>query len=186
MDIAGLHALNWEDITVRLVLYTARHLGGRGSLQEAEEIAQDAIRRLVGAVADGATADLPTDKVKAWLRKSVDNLLANRSRTKARTMIGSARDTTDFDAYPGTEVSPERVIAVEELGQQAMDRVLDALDGDDVAIEVLLLEVEGVATAREQAARLDRPVGDVYAARRRLGTARDRVLATVRSEVLDA
>jgi DNA-directed RNA polymerase specialized sigma24 family protein len=186
MDIAGLHALNWEDITVRLALYTARQLAARGSLQEAEEIAQDAIRQLVSAVADGAAEDIPATKVKAWLRTSVDHLLANRSRTKARTMIGSTREATDFDAHEGKSVSHERVIATDELGQQAMDRMLNALDGDDLAVGVLLLEVDGVTTAREQAARLERPVGDVYAARRRLGTARERVLANLRSEVLDA
>jgi hypothetical protein len=39
---------------------------------------------------------------------------------------------------------------------------------DDLALEILVLETEGISKAAEQAAETKRPIKDVYNARRRL------------------
>lgn len=152
----------WTSVFKRLVVWTAkRH---RMNPADAEETVQEAIRQFL---AGGGQADpaYPRALVDA-LGSRVNGIAVNRRRKKADRFVNPTRDGSipEPDEHPDTE----QRLADAQFAHRAISALLGRLDGDELAMSVLLAWGDGVDGASDQASSLGRNVREVYNARRRL------------------
>jgi DNA-directed RNA polymerase specialized sigma24 family protein len=172
-----LEEVDWKRALKRLTAFAFKRLrnsGQRASVQDAQDIACEAIRRVFDPkYKDWDPAAEPN--VVQHLASVVNGLVSNRRRTKRELLLVDAPGATGV-AEPVDEsaAADDKVLASEIL-----DRATARIESDRVATDVLLLELEGVSKPSDQAHRLKLSVSAVNNARRRL----ENHFAVVRSEL---
>jgi len=164
-----LDDIDWSRSSKRLTAFAHWRLGSRGTWEDAEDLANEAITRVFSP--DYKAWDPATEPdLLRHLGSVVNGLISNRSRTAREELAGDALG--EDGAAPRREVhrteggaswADGRIFATEIL-----ERVATAVEGDKLVSKVFWLEVEGVAEPKDQASRLSRPIRDIYNARRRL------------------
>ncbi len=161
----ALEKQDWAAIFKRLTAYALRWLGRNGRLEDARDIAAEAIRQLLDP--EYRSWD-PRDEDVLWhLQSTVNGILSNRRHTKSL----SEERLHDFTS----ETSDERFHASNRLvdrihGAQTLDKVFDhaCAVGDELAQRIVLEAHDGVVGPKEVAAKLGEPISRIYEARRRL------------------
>lgn len=156
--------VDWADVSRRLSLFASRRLGRFGSAAEAEEIAQEAIRRFLDP--DYASWDQAKEpSLLRHLGSIVNGLVRNRSRRAKRR---GASIQLEEEMHRSAEPLPDRRAAATMLASRGMALLRTRLANDDLCRQLLDLQIDGVTKASEQAATLGLEINDVYNARRRL------------------
>lgn len=176
-----LEKYDWDDISQKLTGFASRRLGSRGSLRDAEEIAQEALTKFL----DPEYADWDRQKQPDLLQhlgSIVNGILIDRVR-KWRTERDYEKDYHHFLVLTryGEALSPEKFAVLTDYVQRTYDLLFERTESDKIVEQILALELEDVHEAAEQAARLNLPIADIRNARRRLDahrTAVDKILNT--------
>jgi DNA-directed RNA polymerase specialized sigma24 family protein len=171
-----LEGVDWNKRFQRLVVYARRRLGSNVPLEEAEDVAGEAIRRFLDPHYAGWDPEREPS-LERHLGSIVNGLLRNRIRAKATTAeVGHDFTSSPIMAVVSSPVpDPEARSTDSSLARRAFKLLEDELKGDEHAENVLLLECDGISEPKEQAEALGLPIGTVYKARFRLGVARDTV-----------
>lgn len=171
----ALEQANWHEIARRLTLFAKRRLGTRGTIEDAQDLAFEAIRRTLDP--DYASWD-GSRPLLEFLGSIVNGLIQNRTRSRP-LKLEVARPLERLDAaVPG----PEQPLAARQVGDRALALLSARLDGDDVGVRVLGLSIEGIDKPQDQAQQLGVPVKDIYNARRRLAAHVEAVRAQLSDE----
>ncbi len=169
-------SLDWADIFRRLVLFAFRRRQGRGitgSLADAEDIAAEAIRRLLDSDYAGWDPNLEPDLLR-HLGSTVNGLISNESRAARLKMERSLSDPSVFRSAERSAASGDKMDETDEC-QRAL-RLLEArVAGDELMKGLLSLENGGVTKPAMQATQLRVSVDVIYKARRRLARHREAV-----------
>jgi hypothetical protein len=169
-------SLDWADIFRRLVLFAFRRRQGRGitgSLADAEDIAAEAIRRLLDSDYAGWDPNLEPDLLR-HLGSTVNGLISNESRAARLKVERSLSDPSVFRSAERIAASGDKLDETDEC-QRAL-RLLEArVAGDELMKGLLSLENGGVTKPAVQATQLRVSVDVIYKARRRLARHRDAV-----------
>ena len=185
MDAVELERLDWEALGRVLTTYARRCLGRGGSHQDAEDAAERAVETLCKRVLDGQLADLPVERqiVLSWLAKTVKLQVWNDARTKSRAFVQPFDDGTDVENVGDQVPGPEEHLLLKRRSAAVRDAILDRISADELAGDVFMLGLDGIDTAAAQAARLGKPVGEVYKARERLERHYRHVLTQLQDEI---
>lgn len=169
-------SVDWADIFRRLVLFAFRRRqvrGITGSLADAEDIAAEAIRRLLDSDYAAWDPNLEPNLLR-HLGSTVNGLISNESRSARLKMERSLSDPSVFRSAERVTASGDKIEESDEC-QQAL-RLLEARVADDELMKRLLsLENGGVTKPATQATQLRVSVEVIYKARRRLARHRDAV-----------
>jgi hypothetical protein len=169
-------SVDWVDIFRRLVLFAFRRRqirGITGSLADAEDIAAEAIRRLLDANYAGWDPTLEPDLLR-HLGSTVNGLISNESRSARLRVERSLSDPAVFRSAERITAPGDQTEAGDEC-QRAL-RLLEARVADDELMKRLLsLENGGVTKPATQATQLRVSVEVIYKARRRLARHREAV-----------
>lgn len=170
VPVQELEKYDWDDISQRLCKYAKARLGSRGTIQDADEIAQEALRRFL----DPEYADWDRQKEPALLQhlgSVVNGILLDRVR-KSRRHLKKENEVSHFLILTryGETLSPEQRAVIKDYSQRFFALLFDRLSSkkDTVAEKIVELELEDVHEAAEQAARLNLPMAEIRNARRRL------------------
>ncbi len=157
-----LEAINWGRVSLRLTLYAKRRLGKRGTIKDAEDLAMEALTQYLDP---GYEWNRDGD-LKEVLGSIVNGLIQNHFR---RHSVRSERSNEKrmMHAKDHTPSAETRVSNAEEV-RTKIDRLLERVADDAVAVSIVWLELDGIDEPREQAQRLKISVQDLYKARRRL------------------
>lgn len=162
-----LSSQDWPAITKRLVLFAHRRLGGR-SLETAREVVQEALARIW----DPAYADwdpIAQPNLIRHLGSVVNGIVRNlNASARERSVVGRPSEVLDRLAERGAGAIDGRRVDGQIDARKVIDRLLERTSADELVTDVVLLMSDGVDRPGEQAAKLERPIGDVYNARRRL------------------
>jgi hypothetical protein len=171
-----LDGVDWNKRFQRLVVFVHRMLGANVPLEEAEDVAGEAIRRFLDPEYAGWDPEREPS-LERHLGSIVNGLLRNRIRVKATTH----EVAHDFASSPVMAVvsspapDPEDRAMDRSLARRARELLENELRGDEDAEGVFLLEIDGISEPKEQAQALGLPIAKVYKARFRLGLAREAV-----------
>jgi hypothetical protein len=169
-------SVDWADIFRRLVLFAFRRRqvrGISGSLADAEDIAAEAIRRLLDSDYAAWDPKLEPDLLR-HLGSTVNGLISNESRSARLKVESSISDPSVFRSAEKVTASGDGIEQGDEC-QRAL-RLLEARVADDELMKRLLsLENGGVTKPATQATQLRVSVEVVYKARRRLARHRQAV-----------
>ena len=169
-------SVDWADIFRRLVLFAFRRRqvrGITGSLADAEDIAAEAIRRLLDSDYAGWDPNLEPDLLR-HLGSTVNGLISNESRGARLKVERSLSDPSVFRSAERIAASGDKMDETDEC-QRAL-RLLEArVAGDELMKGLLSLENGGVTKPAMQATQLRVSVDVVYKARRRLARHREAV-----------
>jgi hypothetical protein len=149
-----------------LTSFAQRRLGPHASWAEAEDLAQDAIRRAFDPAHVAWDPRRQPDLFR-YLGSIVNGLVQNRRR-HAQCVAASAQDLVRQEEARADGLLPDTRVERRELAQRALDWLSGAVEGDALAAGVLRLQVEQTDDVGTQAASLRAPRAEVYAARRRL------------------
>ena len=169
----ALEKQDWAKITKRLTAYAKRRLGRNGRIEDAYDIAAEAIRQVLDPEYRNWN---PGNEDLLWhLQSTVNGILHNRWRTKSQTQ----EHLHDFGREHGDErfhadSDPIRRINAAQVLDKAFDHASAA--GDDLAQRILLEAHDNVVEPKELAAKLKEPISRIYEARRRLKSYLDAVL----------
>lgn len=161
----ALETQDWKKIIKRLTAYAKRKLGRNGKIQDAEEIASEAIRQVL----DPEYRDWkPEECDLLWhLQSNVNGILSNRWRTKSKTeeRLRDFKKETSDERFHADDNTVARI-----ANAQALDKALDlAIAANDELAQAVIMEAnEGLLEPQEVATKLGVAVGKVYEARRRL------------------
>jgi hypothetical protein len=168
--------VDWGNIFRRLVLFAFRRRqvrGITGSLADAEDIAAEAVRRLLDSDYAGWDPNLEPDLLR-HLGSTVNGLISNESRAARLRVERSLSDPSVFRSAEEMTVSGDKMEETDEC-QHAL-RLLEARVADDELVKGLLfLETGGVTKPAMQATQLRVSVDVIYKARRRLARHREEV-----------
>jgi len=159
---------DWKQIIKRLTAYAKRRLGRKATIQEAEDIASEAIRQVLDP--DYRDWDPAKEELIWHLQSNVNGIINNRRRTKSLAM----EQIRDFgsEASQGLTARDSRHECNEKHDASALlerVRACAAQKGDEVAEQVILLAaIDAVFDVKDVAVKLNVSVGKVYEARRRL------------------
>lgn len=172
---------DWADIFRRLVLFAYRRRqsrGAPGSIADAEDLAAEAIRRLLDSNFADWNRDVEPDLLR-HLGSTVNGLLSNELRAAKVKVERSLSDPAINQIAEQSEAAPVR--AIEEVDESR--RMLSLLEArvakDNLVGKLLQLEEKGITKPTVQAEHLKVAVAVVYKARRRLARHR----AAVRKEL---
>lgn len=169
-------SVDWGDVFRRLVLFAFRRgqvRGISGSLADAEDIAAEAIRRLLDSDYAGWDPNLEPDLLR-HLGSTVNGLISNESRAARLKVERSLSDPSVFRSAEEVTASHDQIEETDEC-QRAL-RLLEARVAEDELMKRLLsLENGGVTKPAMQAAELRVSVDVIYNARRRLTRHREAV-----------
>lgn len=160
----SLEGQDWDRIIKRLTAYARRRLGHSARLEDAKDIAMQAISRVFD----------PT-KYRAWnpqastllehLGSEVNGIVSNLRRTHSR----SKEVISDTIEERKSVASDDRIIdrldssrILESLLDIAIER------SDEIAQQLLMEAIDGAIAPKDVAAKLTIPIGRVYEGRRRL------------------
>ena len=173
-------SLDWADIFRRLVLFAFRRRqlrGAPGSLADAEDLAAEAIRRLL----DTNFAEWNRDREPDLLRhlgSTVNGLLSNELRG-ARLKVERSLSDPSVNQLAEQTAAPERKVDEVDASRRSLSLLEARVAADELARKILSLEEEGITKPSMMAARLKAAVAEIYKARRRLARHR----AAVRKEL---
>ena len=175
---------DWADIFRRLVLFAYRRRqsrGAQGALADAEDLAAEAIRRLL----DSNFADWNRDAEPDLLRhlgSTVNGLLSNELRAARVKVERSLSDPTINQMAEQSAAMPGR--SIEEVDENR--RMLSLLEArvapDNLVSRLMQLEEKGITKPASQAEQLKVAIDVVYKARRRLARHRDAVRKELAAE----
>lgn len=156
----ALEQVDWASTLRRLTLYAKRRLGTEVTIEEAEDIAAEAVRQMLDPTYRGW--DPQREQLLWHLQSNVNGLISNRRRKKAL----SEERLHDFSAKPDVGMSPAPdplpSISLADLARHAT-----AL-GDHLAAAVVAAAIQGSSSPKEVALSLGVPAQKVYDARQRL------------------
>ena len=177
------HSFDWADIFRRLTLFAFRRRelrGSRGSLADAEDLAAEAIRRLL----DSEYADWDPNREPDLLRQLgsiVNGLLSNELRNGRMKRVRSLDEPAVFDLAQQATLTEDKVTdGVDRT--RVLSLLSIRIENDDVSRRLLILERNGVSKPALQAESLEVPIDVVYKARRRLAAHREAVRQELQSE----
>jgi DNA-directed RNA polymerase specialized sigma24 family protein len=152
---------NWNKVYEHLVAYATGH--HRLTLEDAEQVAQEALRRFFDptyALYEPATHG----DILRYLGSLVNGIVVNQYRRHA-----SAADWFVGAGGPReSEGSPEDYAIAAEHAHLVLEKLMDRTARDPLAQQLLRVTLDGVHGAAEQAKCLGVPVEHVYQARRRV------------------
>lgn len=161
---------DWNDLYRRLVAFVKNRLGTRGSMDDVEEIAQEAIRRCFDP--EYATWDQAKyPDLSEFLGSIANGLIQNLTKKKSTTeeTPEPPQSVAFATAHTSEAMTPEAQVADRELLERAFSMISERIDGRPLVEDVFLAGfADGIVKAAEQAEKLGRPVSQVYEARREL------------------
>jgi len=157
-----------------------RRLGTRGSLADAADLAGEAIRQFFDPDYASWNPEAEPDLLR-HLGSRLNGVLNNWLRRKARE-VERPLDTPEANRLAGDDPSAQRRIITREEAARAIRLLSERIVGNELVENILILELDGIDTASEQAKQLDRPVAEIYKARRLLGTHREAVRRQLETE----
>jgi DNA-directed RNA polymerase specialized sigma24 family protein len=169
-------SVDWADIFRRLVLFAFKRRQGRGitgSLADAEDIAAEAIRRLLDSEYAGWDPKLEPDLLR-HLGSTVNGLISNESRSARLKVERSLSDPSVFRSAERVTASGDKVEEGDEC-QRALQLLEVRVADDELMKRLLSLENGGVTKPATQATQLKVSVEVIYRARRRLARHREAV-----------
>jgi hypothetical protein len=175
-----LESIDWPDVIRRLTVFAMKRLGSRGSLADAEDLAGQAIRQFLDPDYASWNPEEEPDLLR-HLGSILNGVLNNSLRRKA---LGVERplDTPEASRVAVEDPSAQRRVIAREQAGRAIRLLSERIVGDDLVESVFLLELDGIDIPSEQAIELDRPVAEIYKARRRLGAHREAVRRQLETE----
>jgi len=169
-------SVDWTDIFRRLVLFAFKRRQGRGitgSLADAEDIAAEAIRRLLDSEYAGWDPRLEPDLLR-HLGSTVNGLISNESRSARLKVERSLSDPSVFRSAERVTASADKMEEGDEC-KRALQLLEVRVADDELMKRLLSLENGGVTKPATQAAQLKVSVEVIYRARRRLARHREAV-----------
>ena len=169
-------SVNWADIFRRLVLFAFRRRqvrGITGSLADAEDIAAEAIRRLLDSDYAGWDPNLEPDLLR-HLGSTVNGLISNESRAARLKVERSLSDPAVLRSAERVTASGDKLEVSDEC-QRALRLLEERVADDQLMKRLLSLENGGVSKPATQATQLRVSVEVIYKARRRLARHREAV-----------
>lgn len=164
-----LDDIDWSSVAKRLTGFAKRRLGSRGTWEDAEDLATEAITRVFAPNYKAWDPAVEPDLLR-HLGSVVNGFISNMSRTAREEPdedpAGAERAAPRHDAHPaagGASWVDGKILATEVL-----ERIAAAVEPDKLVSKLFWLEVEGVGKPIDQATRLALPIRDIYNARRRL------------------
>lgn len=154
-------AIDWADVSFRLVAYARRRLGKKASPGDAEDLAQAAVARLFDPSKKGWDPDVEPDLFR-FLGSVVNGLLVDRRR-KRREVLGS-----DGDREEAPTQDAETELAERQWRARAQRAVRRRLEGDALGERLFDLMLEGCSAPADQTAATGHPIDDIRNARKRL------------------
>jgi hypothetical protein len=162
LSSAFMLSCDWREVARRLTLFAFRRLGRGAQQSDAEELAQEALRRFLDPNYAGWDRSVEPDLLR-HLGSIVNGLVSNRvQRAKRRQDV--TLDNADLVAH---ENSDSRLVAADHVRHLVL-RIRAALEDDPQAERVFELMLDGVDRPAEQATELGIPASDLYKIRRRL------------------
>jgi hypothetical protein len=169
-------SVDWADIFRRLVLFAFKRRQGRGiagSRADAEDIAAEAIRRLLDSEYAGWDPKLEPDLLR-YLGSTVNGLISNESRSARLKVERSLSDPSVFRSAERVTASGDKMEEGDEC-QRALQLLEVRVADDELMKRLLSLENGGVSKPATQASQLKVSVEVIYRARRRLARHREAV-----------
>ena len=163
---------DWSDISRRLTLFVYGRLGRGRSMHDAEEIAQEAVRRFL----DPNYAQWDQGREPSLVRHlgSIANGVLSDRRQRKSSSNEELRDVADMAEVDASEDVETRVASA-EVAARSLAALRERLAKDRVALDILELIIRGVDEPREQARQLSLAPREVYNARRRIALHRDAI-----------
>ncbi|MCR9165977.1 MAG: hypothetical protein ACE37F_25190 [Nannocystaceae bacterium] len=162
-----LASTDWGEVAVRLTAYALNRLrrGGIDNPDDAKDVVQEALRRLFDPQSRDWSPTSPCKKgLMRHLGSEINGIVANRVRLRMRR--GDALPEDSLAKKPGG-TRPDETDGLEDLVYTLLERV----DGDDDASDILDLFLKGTEKASDQAETLKWTPSRVYEARRRIRSA---------------
>jgi len=178
-----LEKVDWPDVIKRLTVFAMKRLGSRGSLADAEDLAGQAIRQFI----DPEYASWDREKEPDLLTHlgSILNGVLNNSLRRKAVEVERPLETPEAGRVAADDPTAQRRIIAREDAARAIRLLSERIKKDDLVESVLLLELDGIDRPSEQATQLDRPIAEVYKARRRLADHREAVRRQLAAESTD-
>lgn len=175
-----LESIDWPEVIRRLTVFAMKRLGSRGSLADAEDLAAQAIRQFLDPDYASWNAEEEPDLLR-HLGSILNGVLNNWLRRKALE-VERPLDAPEANRLGSDDPSAQRRIIAREEAARAIRLLSERIVGNELVENVFILELDGIEGASEQAKQLDRPVGEIYKARRLLGTHREAVRRQLETE----
>ncbi len=170
------NSLDRADIFRRPVLFAFRRRqlrGAPGSWADAEDLAAEAIRRLLDSDYPEWDPNREPDLLR-HLGSTINGLIANESRAVRFRIENSLSDPSIFRSAERMASSAENFDEIDGL-KRALSLPEARVADDELTRRVLSLEGQGITRAAKQSTELDVAIDIVYAARRRLAGHREAV-----------
>jgi len=136
-------------------------------MDEAERLAQEAICEFLDPE---YTGDPEQETDLLWKLQSIVNGLISNLKRKHSTIFERSLEPAGLDSACSGSSCPETEALTRVEAGRVTRLLLSHVGGDELVREILRLQLdEGIEKPRDQAERLDRPIAEVYNARRRLG-----------------
>src|SRR5260370_36736643 len=154
-----LESIDWADVFRRLTAFGMRRLGSRGSLTDAEELAIEAIKQFLDPEYASWNPEAEPDLLR-HLGSILNDGLNNSVRRKALE-LERPLDTPEANRVAGDDPSAQRRMIAREEAARAIRLLSERIVGKELVENVLILELDGIDSASEQAKQLDRPVAEI-------------------------
>lgn len=154
---------NWDEVIENLTEYSRARLGYRARVADAEDIAMQAISRVLDPKYRAWNPE--TSTLLEHLGSEVNGIISNLRRTRSRSKEVIADTIEERKSVASDDRIIDRIGAgriLESLLELAIER------SDEIVQQLLLEAVDGVIAPKDVAVKLNIPIGRVYEGRRRL------------------
>lgn len=171
-SLQQLADIDWASVLKRLTLFAKHRLGSRGSFEDAEELAREAVSKLLKPSNMNKLSAFSQTEVLEKLGSIVNGDIQNNIRKKS---FKTERLATTEDEHRRIFYNENRLIEtptaedtiIQRERTQGVLRKLEArFVGNELIESIYLLFLDGVETAREQSRNLGVDVVEIYKARR--------------------
>lgn len=176
------HSFDWAEILRRLTVFAFRRRqlrGAHSSLADAEDLAAEAVKRLLDSDYAEWDPKLVPD-VLQQLGSIVNGLLSNELRTGRVKKERASYDRSAFDSAQQANGTEDAVAEGEEC-RQALSLLDKRIENDEMVQRLLPLEMEGISKPANQARYLSVSIEMIYKARRRLAAHREAIRLELKS-----